>query len=74
MISMGNLISPSSSSHKPGRGWWQPWCKNQLYSNFSMTSKKPGAERVAYEPAIMAKREAEMESGTIASTTMDPGE
>jgi hypothetical protein len=39
-----------------------------------MTSKKTVAERVAYEPAIMAKREAEMESATIGSTTMDPGE
>jgi hypothetical protein len=39
-----------------------------------MTSKKTGVERVAYKPAIMAKREAEMESATIGSATMDPGE
>jgi hypothetical protein len=39
-----------------------------------MTSKKTGAERVAYKPAIVAKREAEMENATIGSTTMDPGE
>jgi hypothetical protein len=30
-----------------GRGWQQPWRENQLYSNFSMTSKKTGAEGVA---------------------------
>jgi hypothetical protein len=39
-----------------------------------MTSKKTGAERVAYKPAIMAKIEAEMESAIIDSATMDPGE
>jgi hypothetical protein len=39
-----------------------------------MTSTKTGAERVAYEPAIMVKREAEMESTNIGSATMDPGE
>jgi hypothetical protein len=39
-----------------------------------MTSKKTGAERVAYEPAIIAKREAEMEIATIGSATMDLGE
>jgi hypothetical protein len=39
-----------------------------------MTSKKTGAERVAYEPVIIAKREAEMESITIGSATMNPGE
>jgi hypothetical protein len=39
-----------------------------------MTSKKTGAERVDYELAIMVKREAQMESATIGSTTMDPGE
>jgi hypothetical protein len=39
-----------------------------------MASKKTRAERVAYKPAIMAKREAEMESTTIGSATMDPGE
>jgi hypothetical protein len=30
-----------------------------------MTSKKIGAERVAYEPAITVKRKAEMESTTM---------
>jgi hypothetical protein len=39
-----------------------------------MTSKKTGAERVAYKLAIMAKREAEKESTIIGSATMDPGE
>jgi hypothetical protein len=39
-----------------------------------MTSKKTGAERVAYEPAVVVKREAEMENATIGSATMDPGE
>jgi hypothetical protein len=39
-----------------------------------MTSKKTGAERAAYKPAIIAKREAEMESITIGSATIDPGD
>jgi hypothetical protein len=39
-----------------------------------MTSMKPVVERVAYEPALMAKMEAEMESANIGSATMDPGE
>jgi hypothetical protein len=40
-----------------------------------MTSKKTGAEsRVVYEPAIMVKWEAEMESAIIGSATMDHGE